>query len=381
MSSSRRRFMQVLGGSAVVLAVAGTGFVMTREPVEARAPWRDAGRYPDPMRRALSWAVLAPNPHNRQPWIVDLISETEAVLYCDTNRRLPATDPYDRQITIGLGCFLEIFRQAAADDGYSAQIDVFPEGEPQPRLDQQPVARLSLTEGAEADPLFTHILDRRTNRQNYDIDRDVPETALAAMQAATESNVSTGFANAGVRRDALRVLCEEASRIEQITPNTWQESLDLMRIGRRQIETNPDGIAITGAMMEALQMTGIMTTDTMADPDHRAFSESLAMQESWSQTAMAFFWIRTEGNSRAEQINVGAAYLRAALSATRDGLAMQPMSQSLQEYPEMAELYRDVHQQLAPGGGTVQMLARLGYARPVPEAPRWPLETRLRAAV
>ena len=381
MPSSRRRFMQILGGSAVVLAVTGTGFVMTREPIEARVPWREAGRYPDPMRRALSWAVLAPNPHNRQPWVVDLISDTEAVLYCDMDRRLPATDPYDRQITIGLGCFLEIFRQAAAEDGYSAQIDVFPEGEPQPRLDQRPVAHLSLTAGGEADPLFAHILDRRTNRENYDIERDVPETALAAMQTATGDNLTTGFIGAGERRDALRVLCEQASRIEQMTPATWQESLDLMRIGRRQTETNPDGIAITGAMMEVLQMTGIMTAETMADPNHRAFSESLSMQESWSQTAMAFFWIRTEGNFRTEQIDAGSAYLRAALSATRDGLAMQPMSQSLQEYPEMAELYCDVHEQLAPDGGTVQMLARLGYARPVSQAPRWPLETRLRSVV
>lgn len=378
MTSSRRRFLQILGSSAVILAAAGTGFVLTREPIGARAPWRNAGSYPDPMRRALSWAVLAPNPHNRQPWIVDLISETEAVLYCDMDRRLPETDPFDRQITIGLGCFLEIFRQAAAEDGFAAEVEVSPEGEPQPRLDQRPVARMSLTPGGEADPLFAFIPDRRTNRNPYDTERDVPEAALAAMQTAAGDRLSTGFVASGARRDALRSLCQEASRVEQITPATWQESLDVMRIGRRQIEAHPDGIAITGAMMEALQIAGIMTTETMADPDHRAFGESLSMQAGWSQTAMAFFWIRTSSNTRAEQIDAGAAYLRAALSATRDGLAMQPMSQSLQEYPEMAELYREVHQRLAPEGGTLQMLARLGYARPVSEAPRWPLETRLR---
>ncbi|WP_394692998.1 Acg family FMN-binding oxidoreductase [Hyphobacterium sp.] len=378
MESSRRRFMQILGSSAVILAAAGTGFVLTREPVAAQAPWRNAGRYPDPMRRALSWAVLAPNPHNRQPWIVDLISETEAVLYCDLERRLPETDPFDRQITIGLGCFLEIFRLAAAEVGFVAEIEIFPEGESRPRLDQRPVARMALTPGGQADPLFAHIPFRRTNRSPYDTERDVPETALTAMQSATGSRLTTGYTSNGTRRDALRSLCQEASRIEQLTPATWQESLDVMRIGRRQIEANPDGIAISGAMMEALQMAGIMTTETMADPDHRAFAESLAMQEGWSQTAMAFFWIRTRSNTRAEQIDAGSAYLRAALSATRDGLAMQPMSQSLQEYPEMAALYRDVHQELAPEGGTIQMLARLGYARPVSEAPRWPLESRLR---
>ena len=65
-------------------------------------------QYTDPIRRALSFAILAPNPHNRQPWVVDLKSDTEAVLTCDLQRLLPATDPISRQIVIGLGCFLEL---------------------------------------------------------------------------------------------------------------------------------------------------------------------------------------------------------------------------------------------------------------------------------
>ena len=40
----------------------------------------------------------------------------------------------------------------------------------------------------------------------------------------------------------------------------------------------------------------------------------------------------------------------------------------------MAAHYRQVHELLAPEGGTVQMLARLGYGESVPPSPRWSLE-------
>jgi hypothetical protein len=38
-----------------------------------------------------------------------------------------------------------------------------------------------------------------------------------------------------------------------------------------------------------------------------------------------------------------------------------------------------MHALLAPNGGIVQMLGRLGYAGPVPPTPRWRVETRIRA--
>ena len=41
--------------------------------VDATAPWREPGAGErDPRRWALAHAILAPNPHNRQPWLIDL---------------------------------------------------------------------------------------------------------------------------------------------------------------------------------------------------------------------------------------------------------------------------------------------------------------------
>jgi len=109
--TGRRKFMKILGGGIIVAASAGGLFAASRTPTKAIEPWKLAlGMKPDfdPRKYILSHAILAPNPHNRQPWLVDLGVENEMTLYCDLDRRLPHTDPFDRQITVGLGCFLEL---------------------------------------------------------------------------------------------------------------------------------------------------------------------------------------------------------------------------------------------------------------------------------
>ena len=68
--------------------------------------------------------------------------------------------------------------------------------------------------------------------------------------------------------------------------------------------------------------------------------------------------------------------MRLSLAAEREGLKVHPWSQSLQEYKEMASLYSEVHE-LIGGGQRLQMLVRVGYAKAVIAAPRWPMETHL----
>ena len=67
------------------------------------------------------------------------------------------------------------------------------------------------------------------------------------------------------------------------------------------------------------------------------------------------------------------------LAATASGVGMQPLSQILQEYDEMAGLYRTGHDLLAPDGERIQMLARLGYGQTLAPSPRWPASTRIRS--
>ena len=149
------------------------------------------------------------------------------------------------------------------------------------------------------------------------------------------------------------------------------------RIGHAEVDANPDGIDFSGPLFETLRLTGQFTRASAADPGSFAFRSGMDAVFANADTAMGHVWLVTADNSRETQIATGADWLRVNLAATALGLGFQPLSQALQEFPEMAGPYRQVHDRLAPEGGTVQMLARIGYGPTVGTSPRWPLESRI----
>lgn len=377
----KRQFLALVGGGIVLAATGAVAtFAATRTPTSALQPWHDAGSlYDEPRRRALSWAILAPNPHNRQPWLVELVGDDTVVLRIDTNRVLPHTDPFNRQITIGLGCFLELMTMAAASDFYRLEIALFPEGEDASHLDQRPIARIRFIadSSVQADPLFAHALQRRSLKEPFDLARPVPEDVLSAIKAAGRLGHVIDARGDADHVANLRALTRRALEIEIATPHTYKESVDLFRIGKAEIEANPDGIDFGGALFDGLALLGLFNRATALDPGSAVYAQGVDAVMANVDTAMAHLWLVSSGNSRADQIAVGRDWLRINLAATAAGVGLHPLSQALQEFPEMAECYAEAHQRLARDGGTVQMLARLGYAAPVDPSPRWPLEAKI----
>jgi hypothetical protein len=385
MSLSRRTLLLAAGSAGLALATTARGQTVTAaSPLgHPTAPWAAApaaAAHPDPRIRALAWAVLAPNPHNRQPWIAELpaAAPDTVVLRCDLDRRLPVTDPLDRQITIGLGAFAELFRLAAAAQGLAATVTPFPEGEPAPRLDARPVALLRLAPGGVADPLFAHAAARRSAKQPFDMARPVPEAAMAALGAAVAAPVGFGATAEPARVQAIRDLAWRAWQVEATTPAAHQESVDLMRFGTPAVAAQPDGISIYGPGLDAAVAAGQITRQAML-PGGPGYEIMLARYRPMLANTPAYLWLTTPGGSRAEALAAGRDWLRVNLAATGLGLSLHPISQSLQEFPEVATHYAEAQAMLG-GGAQVQMLGRLGYGPAAPATPRWPLESRIRTA-
>jgi hypothetical protein len=366
----------ILGAGATTLAlVGGTGFWrVTRMPQTATLPWIIDPNPPSDVRLdAFRYAILAPNPHNRQPWLITLEGTDGALIHCDLDRRLPDTDPFDRQITIGFGTFVELARMAAAQRGVRMEIIPFPEGEPQSRLDARPIARLRfITDPATLrDPLFAAITRRRTTRETYDLFRPVPDRIARQISDG-------GYSTDPQKIAAIRSVSMTAIKTEQMTHRTNMESVNLIRIGHDQVDASPDGISLTGPLMETLKLTGQIDQAALGDPASSAFQTGIDMMQDIYGSVPAAIWITTPGNGRLDQLEAGRRYVRANLRATMLGVAMHPLSQSLQEYDEVAGLFKRIHTLLdAKAGERVQMLARIGYGPQVEPAPRWPLETHL----
>jgi len=381
MAVSRRGFIRVIGGGVVGAALVGGGLQgCDRMPASAVAPWQGPGAEQDPRRRALAWALLAPNPHNMQPWLVDLRREGEILLHVDRTRLLPETDPFARQIVIGHGTFIELLVLAAGADGYRCSIDYFPQGEPADgEVDERPLARIRLQrDSAARDPLFAQISHRRSTKEPYR-ERPLETGHTQALQAAHHSSIAQlTLATDTVMAASLRGITERAMLIELQTPRTLKESIDRLRIGADAIAAQPDGIELHGPFFWWLSKLGLMTTEKAMTPGTMAYQGGIDYALGWARATPAFGWLTTVANDRISQIESGRAYVRLNLKATELGVAMHPVSQVLQEYPEMAALQRDFVAMIGVAAGqTVQMLFRLGYSEPVPPSPRRKLDALL----
>lgn len=385
MPISRRSFIRVMGGG-VVLAAAGIAATRVGHmPEEAIAGWNGPGEdVSDPRIRALSYALLAPNPHNRQPWLVDLKTPDAIDLYVDRDRLLPHTDPYSRQIVIGHGAFLELLSIAATATGHRAEVAYLPDGPyPENTIGEGRIAGVRLIEDKtlKTHPLFTAIPQRRSNKEPYDLTRPVEAAHVTALENSGFDDVARlDLALDGPERDTLRGLAQDAFEIEVRTPRTLQESIDLMRIGPAEIAEHRDGLDFSGPFFYWLKQFGMMDRKEMARPGSTAFNQSLEIYKELHDNTAGFGWLTTIANDRKTQLRSGRAYARLNLAATSAGLSMHPVSQALQEYPEMAATQRRLKKLLkTPGGDTIQMLFRLGYAATPGPSPRRDLRDIIRS--
>jgi hypothetical protein len=380
----RRTFIRLVGGGSVLAATGGITGCSDELPEAAIQPWRSPDRDTDLRRFMLAHALLAPNPHNRQPWIADLREPGRIHLICDGSRLLPETDPFGRQILIGCGAFIELAVVAATQRRVSVKVELLPGGMPadQALPKGSRVATLVLGEpgGTAADPLFTQIVRRHTRKTAYANDRALPETLMRSWsETAANFGLRSGVEAGAAAMDRIRRITREAYEIEATTARTWLESARLMRIGPAAIAANPDGISLNSPIVRALHTVGLF--DPMEVPARGSKTLERVM-ERWVpfETGSGFLWLASPDNSRPTQVASGRAYVRAHLLATAAGVDMHPLSQALQEFTEMRGPREAMHKtlRLAESGATLQMLSRVGFATEARgPSPRRSLESML----
>ncbi len=376
----RRRLLGLLSASAVVSllpacsAVPAPGIALPKggDPADIRLRWLQA-------------AATAPSPHNLQPWRVVLMADGGLLLLADGSRLLPAADPFARQTLVSLGGFLELLAMAAGEDRHGTAVHLFPQGMADPgRPQDQPVARLDFMAGCGSpDPLFAAASRRRSNRRPYRTNHALAPAARAALLAAADvPGVHVGEVMSAVDKERIGRRASAAWEVEMRTPEVVLEELRLTRIGRREADAHRDGIAVTGPLPWLAARLGLFPRDRVPAPGSPLAERLLSSGREQAASAAGWIWLHTRDNTPTGQIAAGRAFVRLQLAAALHGVANQPMSQALEEYPAMREirlgLLRDLG--LDPRQDTVQMLVRVGYADPVPASRRRPLARFAEAA-
>jgi hypothetical protein len=342
------------------------------QPRHYLQPWDKhyATSFGDPRIRLAAYGLLAANGHNMQPWIIKLDRNNSNVfyLYADANRMSPMADPDARQLMVTQGTFLEYVSVAGQALGYPATIDLFPDG----TFDEQhlaqsmtakPVARITLGRAAaQKSPLFDAVYIPDTNREAY---RPTPLTSAQkrAFEALLTTNVRTIVYGDQKNVTALGKIALDSAVIEAHTPRVMKEAGAIFRANEYQKNQTRYGFSFEGQGTSGFKlyfMQGLITLLPFLNSSSAA--SDLMIQSTRTELAHtpAYAMILSGSNSRTDQVRSGMFYSQLNLTASSLGLAVQPVSQALEEYPEMQKQYSDIHDKYAPDGQTIQMLVRVG---------------------
>jgi hypothetical protein len=346
-----------------------SGMFMSKKYLD---PWqKDYYKGFDDIRlQVASQGLLAPNGHNMQPWKIKLDSSDKAAfyLYGDSNLLTPDVDPPARQFTITQGAFLQYCSVAASHLGYNANITLFPNGEYDGSvgsIKEKPVAKVILkksskvTDSALHDALFLP----DTSRVAYQSGKLSDSQVEKLKQQNITDNLILNIYQDTTNMDKISRYVVDSAKIEGSIKEINNESVKLTRTNEYQKNKYRYGFSLEGDGTSGLQLytkEALVTLFPSLNNEAASQDAIISQAELAVKNTPAYAFIITKDNSRKSQVEAGLLYSRVQLEAETMGLAVQPLSQSIEEYPQMSDLYLNIHNDYAPEGATIQMLFRLG---------------------
>lgn len=310
-------------------------------------------------------ATQAPSSHNAQPWRFHFAGD-EIELRADLSRRLPAIDPDDHELFIGLGCALENLVLAAASLGLAADVRYLDEASVE-RDGTLPAARVTLT---PAPVRMSHALVgaipwRQTTRSAYQR-RAIPAASLQRLEAAAQGDSLVRLITDAYAFESVIELVEDATRRQYRDPAAYRELVRWMRFSRRDALSTRDGLSADALGLPYLpRPVGELAMRLFASPEREASRVARRVR-----TASALAVFATERGGPSGWMMLGRDFQRFALQATASGIRYAHVSAPC----EVPSDRRDLESFLQLGGAQPLLMLRLGYAPLMPRSLRRPVE-------
>ncbi len=353
---SMRNFLRNFSalGASILLLASCSSIPAIPEPAGTDLPWL----------AIVEQARFAQNAHNVQSWRLRLEPDGSVTGGLNPARLLPETDPISRQLVLSLGNFTEAARRAAASIGY--------------RLDAEWIApelwSASHSPGAD---LFRWTLQEQPPVSNQILDGLTAATAKYLLDPVTLPDVQARDLEQQYTEAGLRVFVEQETQrvresaelaiaafaVEMRHEPTRMESYHLTRLGRRARRDHPWGLSLGASFGRfAFRFIDPVTAAFPQDPEEFADSGIDLFNRTVAPTS-SLVVITTDANDPETWFSAGQTLQSVWMEVRSAGLELLPLSQGLQEYREVAELYERFHELWAPDGHTVQMLMMLGRPR------------------
>jgi len=307
-------------------------------------------------------AVQAPSGHNSQPWKF-YVHDSSIEVVPDFTKALPVVDENHRELYISLGCAVENLCLAAKEKGYQPTATI------KQKDDTTYSILVELTkEPVQADPLFHAIDKRQTNRDEYN-QRMIEADTLSMIREMTcqEGTRFYMYRRGSDMYDTLSQYIYRGNAIQMNNKAFKKELLSWIRFNKKQIKETKDGLTHevmgTPATPEFL---GKMIVGMFLKPNPQNKTDRKKLE---SSSHLVLF--TTKNNTPREWIELGRTLERFLLKTTSLGIANAYMNPPC----EVHTLAQELRENITEGREYPTLLLRIGYADPMPYAPRRDLES------
>ncbi|MEW6320151.1 MAG: hypothetical protein AB1635_03575 [Acidobacteriota bacterium] len=311
-----------------------------------RTPWDirpedfpEGGEPREQLRHLLHYAILAPSTKNTQPWRFR-VDDWAIHVFADLGRWQEVADRDQRELYLSVGCALENLLVAATYFEFDALPAYFPDPDRPAHVATVHFARTGVMRGPADERLLHAIPERLTNHKLFrpePIERAVLDELAAAADTPDLQVLLSGDDDIRRRADWLNLEADRAL----FSDAAYREELG------RWVGQGVFGTPWLLSKLGELVYTYVNVGERTARRDHEVLL-----------SAPVVGLVCSRDNDRRSFVRAGQVFERVFLLATAHGLALQPMSQTLQ-VPETRRAMRDL---VSPYGEWIpQQPFRLGF--------------------
>jgi len=304
----------------------------------------------------LFYASLAPSGHNSQPWYMRVLSQNEWIIGIDPDRRLPAVDPGNREAMLSVGAFAENLSIAAGTFGLKAEMEIIA-GEPT----EQDVIKVSLKKTKPTDYQLQRITRRMTVKQGY-LSKEIAKEDIRSLSEHLKGRLFY-FPRGTDHATCIEEGAIENFRIQVQRDDAQRETVQWMRLSNKEAERHRDGLTVEGMEIRGFKgwfVRNFLNPDDFMKPSFR--KQSVDQIAKLARQGGGWLVITSDGQTVSDLIDSGRRFERMVLTAREQNIAIQPMTQYLEEESGLKQIAAEHPQRVRP-----QFVLRIGYLDTYPE--------------
>ncbi len=356
---NRRKFIGIAGGTTI--AAGTTSYLLSDKSNLSRADIKPADDNNETLKsdekEILFLASLAPSGHNTQPWFVQYLEPLHWIIGNDKSKWLPAVDPAQRETILSIGTFIQNLEYAAGSFGYVCDWNLLATTNQDERVMEVKLIK------EESNNTFdiAKIKNRRTVRSDFL--SDVLKKEDLKYFVNSEPEFIHYLPATSKESQFINEQTIVANRLQSYRDPAQQELANWMRFSSQDAEKYGDGL--TTASMEIEGISGWVVRnfygkDNVMKNDFRKRGIDKVKKEVLESAG--WILITSKDDSLATLLETGRRMQRLFLKVREKSVAIQPMTQILEESSTRQKLNQsiDINE-------NIQFILRVGYLKHYPE--------------